>query len=246
MKIKVSTFCNHQWKAVPAIGVRKYMCTQCGMFGFKVKDASLNRVHEHSIEVSDYLLDQYIELVHSTGGHVEAERLGPKPGLFRMREYDNCEHYWVPAPEYSDNHRTRLKCTKCERVGKRRATGEVVAFVKEYTERLRRYMIRKQHLEAEPVCEHEWKLLPLLGTKFVNRYECKRCKWLGYRVGNRVPIKVHTALSTDRIRMENGLKRKEADIATKEPATSQQQENCKSEKVLQDVEDSVQTSGGTF
>lgn len=218
-KIKVSAFCNHQWKAVPALGVRKYMCTQCSMFGFKRKDDPLHRMHEHSVEVSDDLLDQYILLAEGWKTvAMPEERSGPKPGIIRMRE-DGCAHDWVPAPEYSDTHHPRLKCTKCSKVGKEKSTGEIVVFVKEYADTLKRSQLHKSRLEAEPPCEHEWELAPELGTKCINRYECKKCKWLGYRVGHRIPILVHTALSVYKIRSENGL-RKESDGKEREPKES--------------------------
>lgn len=216
-RIKFSMYCQHHWKAVPGVGVRKYMCTECSMFGFKLKDDPLPRVHEHSIAVSNDLLDQYIELGQPIGTYVDPEkRRGPKPGIVRMREYEGCDHNWVPAPEYSDNHHPRLKCTKCKRAGKARASGEIVVFVKEYTDSLRRFQIRRQHIKDEPICEHEWEPIPRLGTKCINRYECKRCKWLGYRVGSRVPIQSHTALAVDKIRSERGL-RKEADVKERGP-----------------------------
>ena len=247
MKIKVSSFCNHQWKAIPAIGVRKYMCTQCGMFGFKLKDDPSGWVHEHSVEVSDDLLEQYIELGQPLMTYEEPRKKpGPKYGSVRIHVDNDCAHDWVPAPEYSDEAHPRLKCTKCNRIGRKWAsTGETIPFVKEYADSLRRYQIRRQRLENMPICEHEWELEPRLGTKFINRYECKKCKWLGYRTGTRVPIKVHTALATDKIRSENGS-RKDLDLATNEPATTQQQKNCKSDEVLQGVEGPIQTSGGSL
>jgi len=240
-KIKISSFCNHHWKAVPAIGVRKYMCSQCSMFGFKRKDDPLHRMHEHSVEVSDDLLEQYIAFVQPVVTYEEPERLGPKPGITRVHEDDVCAHDWVPAPEYSDNHHPRLKCTKCERVGKERSTGEIVTFAREYAESLRRYQIRKQHLEDEPICEHEWELVPELGTKCINRYECKKCKWLGYRAGTRVPILVHTALSVDRIRSENGL-RKESDDKEREPKESVLAEGTKEESQQSQEEVHISTT----
>jgi hypothetical protein len=210
-RIKISANCQHHWKAILALGTRKYMCTECSIFGFKLKDDPLPRVHEHSIEVSNYLLDQYIELVQPTVTYVEPEkRSGPKPGIIRMRADNSCAHDWIPAPEYSDETHPRLKCTKCGRVGRKWAsTGEVLPFVEEYAASLRRYQIRKQHLEMEPSCDHDWELVPHLGTKHINRYECKKCKWLGYRTGIRVPIKVHTALSVDKIKSADELRRKE-------------------------------------
>ena len=213
--IKVSTYCHHRWQAVPKIGVRKYMCTECSMFGFQLKGDPLHGIREHSIEVSKDLLDQYIELGQPTMTYMEPEkRAGPKPGPVRMHEYDGCEHNWVPAPEYSDILFPRLKCTKCPSIGRELATGEIAPFSRDYAGSLRRYQC-KQHLEGEPLCEHEWELAPLLGTNHVNRYECKKCKWLGFRVGHRVPIQAHPAYSVARIRSENGL-RKEPDEHSKE------------------------------
>ena len=235
--IKVSTYCHHRWKAVPKLGVRKYICTECSMFGFQIKGDPLHGIREHSVDVSTDLLDQYIELVQPTVTYVEPEkRSGPKPGPVRMHEYDGCDHNWVPAPEYSDNHHPRLKCTKCKRAGKARSSGEVVVFVKEYADSLRRFQVRRQHIEDEPICEHEWELVPNLGTKCINRYECKRCKWLGYRVGSRVPIQAHAALAVDKIRSGHGL-RKESDGKEREPkegtmAEATTKEECQDSKGL--------------
>ena len=208
MKIKVSTFCNHQWKAVPAIGVRKYMCTQCSMFGFKRKDDPLHRIYEHSVEVSDDLLDQYILQRGSEVTHTRLEeKSGPKPGIIRMREDDACAHEWVPAPEYSNNHHDRLKCVKCNRVGREKSTGEVEVFVEEYAETLKRYHLHNQHLEKEPMCAHDWESAPQLSTKGVIRYVCKKCGWLGYRLGMLASIKPHSVFSNDKIKGRHGLRK---------------------------------------
>ena len=68
---------------------------------------------------------------------------------------------------------------------------------------MKKYEIHKQHMQMEPVCLHEWEPIPRLSTKCLSRYECKKCGWLGYRMGNKVPVQVHTALSVDRIRSED-------------------------------------------
>jgi len=209
-RIKIPTFCLHHWKPIPAIGVRKYMCTECLMFGFRLKCDLVSRTHEHSVEVSNDLLDQYLALVPVATYKEPEKRSGPRPGPFRMLEYDGCEHKWVPAPEYSDCRHSRLQCTKCKRLGRKLATGEITPFVKEYDDSLRRSHKVQQRLNQEPACAHEWKPVPQLDTKCVKRYECSKCRWLGYRVGVRVPIKTHTVYSTDRIRSEYELNRKDS------------------------------------
>lgn len=187
------------------------MCTQCSMFGFKRKDDPLHRMYEHSIEVSDDLLDQYILLAEGWKTvAMPEERSGPKPGIIRMREEDGCAHDWVPAPEYSDTRHPRLKCNKCCRVGKEKSTGEIVSFVKEYADTLKRSQLHKSRLEAEPPCEHEWELAPQLATKGVHRYMCKECGWLGYKLGIRSQIKSHSVYSNDKVKGIHGL-RKESD-----------------------------------
>jgi len=207
------------------IGVRKYMCTECFMFGYRLRGSSATGIREHSIEVSDDLLEQYIALDQPALIDVMLEkRRGPKPGISRMREYEECAHSWVPAPEYSTEHFPRLRCTLCTRIGRKLLTGDIVPFGEHYAGSLRRIQTHKEHPEGEPLCEHEWELVPQLGTKHINRYECRKCEWLGYRMGTKASIRAHTMFSINRIRSENGL-RKEPDVEGTKEEIHQEQES---------------------
>ena len=153
MRTKIPTFCPHRWVHIPTLGTRKYMCPMCHMFGFQIKGNK--RIQEHSILVSDDLLEQYLELDTSCRHKIEAKPRGPEPGYPRpAKRFVACNHTWVDAPEFteSESHK-RYKCITCGRIGTHAKLGEIQPYSRSHEGDIYRYWEKRNKAQLKPNME---------------------------------------------------------------------------------------------
>ena len=154
-KTKPITYCQHHWMHIPMLGNKKYMCTECHIFGFKIKSDPFNRIQEHSAVVSDDLLEQYMALGCTAEVAQDKKPRGPKPCFVRpMRMPNGCTHTWVHAPEFEEvGSPQRFKCENCGQIGKRTPEGDTQPYSKSYEENLYRYWVKRTKAKLMAVVE---------------------------------------------------------------------------------------------